>query len=245
MEALPIRTSSLSQPPVHVAIIMDGNGRWALSRGLPRAAGHKRGAEAVKTAVESAGKMGVRYLTLFGFSSENWKRPKSEVSDLMGLLRYYLQHEVVYLQRNGVRLRVIGDRSQLAPDIVGMIDRAERETRAKTDLDLIIALNYGGRAELASAARDLAQEVSCGLLDPAEIDEHMVAQRLYTNGIPDPDVLIRTSGEKRLSNFLLWQLAYAELIFLDTLWPDFSSNDFEQAVAEYHQRERRYGATTV
>ena len=226
----------------HVAIIMDGNGRWARARGLARTAGHRRGAEAVKEVVRAAGAMHVPYLTLYGFSSENWKRPETEVSDLMGLLRYYLRSEVAYLNENGVRLRVIGERHRLAPDIVAMIDSAERQTVDNTALTLVIALSYGGRAEIASAARRLAEDVVVGRLGPASIDEDAFARYLFTAGIPDPDLLIRTSGEKRISNFLLWQLAYAEFVFVDTLWPDFTQADFERAIEEYRGRERRYGA---
>lgn len=243
MEALPLQRPS-PPPPVHVAIIMDGNGRWATSRGLPRTAGHKRGAEAVKRAVESAGKLGIRYLTLFSFSSENWRRPLAEVADLMGLLRFYLKNEVHFLHEHGIRFRSIGDRARLDPDIVSLIESTERATAMHDRLTLIIALNYGARAELALAARRVAQEAIAGRRDPAEINEDTFAAYLYTVDIPDPDLLIRTSGEKRISNFLLWQLAYAELIFLDTLWPDFSNQDLQNAVEEFHRRERRYGATS-
>ena len=244
MQAFPVpRDTPL--PPLHVAIIMDGNGRWATARGLPRTAGHKRGGEAVKRTVESAGRMGIRYLTLFGFSSENWKRPTAEISDLMGLLRYYLRNELRFLKENGIRLNVIGDRSRLDADIVALIDRAERETRGNSQLTVIVALSYGGRAEIVRAARHLAERVRDGELAAEAITEATFAGHLYTVDIPDPDLLIRTSGEKRISNFLLWQLAYAELIFTDTLWPDFAKEDLEQAVAEFHRRERRYGAASV
>jgi len=212
---------------------------------LPRTAGHKRGAESVKTAVESALRMGVQYLTLFGFSSENWRRPHTEITDLMGLLRYYLLNEVSYLKKHGVRLRVIGNRSQLPGDIVELIDRVEGQTVSNLNLTLIIALSYGARAEIVDAARELAQKAASGLIEPDEIDETMLSEELYTADIPDPDLLIRTSGEKRISNFLLWQLAYAELVFLDTLWPDFSQEDFAEALQEFQRRERRYGAASV
>ena len=240
MKAVPLLTN-LIPPPLHTAIIMDGNGRWAEARGLPRMAGHKRGAEAVRTAVESAVELGVEYLTLYGFSSENWRRPQEEVNDLMGLLRYYLQSEIKYLQKNGVKLRVIGDRERLAPDIVDLIENVERRTASNKKLTLIIALSYGGRMEIVSAARRLARRVEEGALASEEIDEEAFASNLFTAGIPDPDLLIRTSGEKRISNFLLWQLAYAEFVFVNTLWPDFSKQDFENAIREYHGRERRYG----
>ncbi len=228
--------------PQHVAIIMDGNGRWAKARGLPRVAGHRRGAEAVRNAVEAAGQLGVRYLTLFGFSSENWRRPADEVSDLMGLLRHYLRSEIAELHGKGVRVRVIGDRTRLPADVVALVDGAEETTRANKHLDLVIALSYGGRDELVMAARELARAAKRGEIDPETIDEAAFARRLYTADIPDPDLLVRTSGEKRISNFLLWQCAYTEFVFLDVLWPDFGRREFEAALAEFGQRERRYGA---
>ena len=228
--------------PTHVAIIMDGNGRWAQQRGQPRVAGHRRGADAARTAVRAAVKNRVRYLTLYGFSSENWKRPADEIEDLMGLLRYYLRSEIAELHKEGIRLRVIGDRSRLAPDIVALIEDAERRTAGNEALVLTMALSYGSRAEIAEAARRLAEDVEAGRLRSYEIDETTLASRLFTVGIPDPDLLIRTSGEQRLSNFLLWQSAYTEFVFLDVLWPDFSEEDFARAIKEYHGRERRYGA---
>ncbi len=228
--------------PQHVAIIMDGNGRWAKARGLPRVAGHRRGAESVRNAVEAAGELGVRYLTLFGFSSENWRRPADEVSDLMGLLRHYLRSEIAELHGKGVRVRVIGDRTRLPADVVALVDGAEETTRANTRLDLVIALSYGGRDELVMAARELAKAARRGEIDPETIDEVAFARRLYTADIPDPDLLVRTSGEKRISNFLLWQCAYTEFVFLDVLWPDFGRREFEAALAEFGRRERRYGA---
>ncbi len=241
MNAVPLH-SDTSEPPVHVAIIMDGNGRWAQAQGLPRAIGHRHGADAVKTVVQSAAEMGVRYLTLYGFSSENWKRPAAEISDLMGLLRYYLRSEVAYLHENEIRLRVIGDRQRLDSDIVSLIEEAERRTEDNRALTLVIALSYGGREEITAATRRVAEAVAAGTLRPEEIDESTVSQHLFTADIPDPDVLIRTSGEQRISNFLLWQSAYTEFIFVDTLWPDFSRKDFEESIREYHRRERRYGA---
>jgi undecaprenyl diphosphate synthase len=228
--------------PRHVAIIMDGNGRWAKARGLPRIAGHKRGAEAVRNAVEAAGALGVRYLTLFGFSSENWRRPESEIADLMGLLRHYLRSEIAELHAKGVRVRVIGDRTRLPTDVCALVDGAEETTRANAALDLVIALSYGARDEIVHAARALAADVAAGRIDPAAIDEAVFARRLFTADIPDPDLLVRTSGEKRISNFLLWQCAYAEFVFLDVLWPDFGRREFEAAIAEFGTRERRYGA---
>ena len=241
MKAVSLKTDAPPAPPVHVAIIMDGNGRWAKARGLPRTAGHKRGAESVKVAVEAAAQAGVGYLTLFGFSSENWKRSPAEITDLMGLLRHYLKTEVGYLNEHGIRLRVIGERHKLAPDIVKSIEQVEHDTAGNRSMTLIIALSYGGRAEIAAAARRIARRVATGSLDLDDIDERVVEENLFTVGIPDPDVLIRTSGEKRISNFLLWQLAYAEFVFIDTLWPDFAREDFDGAVREYHRRDRRYG----
>jgi len=229
--------------PRHIAIIMDGNGRWAQARGLPRIAGHRRGAEAVRRTVTAAGELGIPYLTLFGFSSENWKRPLEEVDDLMGLLRHYLRGEIAELHRNGVRLRVIGDRGRLATDIVTLIANAEALTRENTGVNLTIALSYGGRAEIIAAMRVLALRAAAGDLEPEAIDEEMMSRNLFTADIPDPDLLIRTSGEQRISNFLLWQCAYSELVFTKTLWPDFGEADLQQAIADYGGRERRYGAS--
>jgi len=230
-------------PPAHVAIIMDGNGRWAKARGLPRVAGHRRGAEAVRRTITAAAEFGISYLTLFGFSSENWKRPSGEVNDLMGLLRHYLRGEIAELHQQGVRLRVIGDRARLAADIVTLIDNAEQLTRDNTRLTLIVALSYGGRDDIVRAARKLADDVAAGRIKSSEIDEARMSASLFTAGIPDPDLLIRTSGEQRISNFLLWQSAYTELVFIDTLWPDFGRVDLEKAISDYHGRERRYGAS--
>jgi len=229
--------------PRHIAIIMDGNGRWAKARGLPRIAGHRRGADAVRRTLEAVRELGVPYLTLFGFSSENWKRPLDEVDDLMGLLRHYLRGEIAELHQNGVRLRVIGEIGRLAPDIVAMIENAEALTRENGAINLTIALSYGGRAELVAAARAVAGEVAAGRLTLDRIDEKLIASHLFTADLPDPDLLIRTSGEQRLSNFLLWQCAYAELVFTKTLWPDFGRSDLEKAIADYGRRERRYGAS--
>jgi undecaprenyl diphosphate synthase len=230
-------------PPAHVAIIMDGNGRWAKARGLPRVAGHRRGGEAVRRAVIAAAELGITYLTLFGFSSENWKRPAHEVHDLMTLLRHYLRGEVAELHRNNVRVRVIGDRERLAPDIVTLIDNTEALTAGNTGLRLSVALAYGGRAEIAGAARRIADAAIAGRLRSDQIDETVFARYLLTADMPDPDLVIRTSGEQRLSNFLLWQTAYSEFVFIDTLWPDFTKTDLERALSEFHGRERRYGAT--
>jgi undecaprenyl diphosphate synthase len=228
--------------PRHIAIIMDGNGRWAQARGLPRIAGHRRGAEAVRRAVAAAGEIGIPYLTLFGFSSENWKRSSTEIDDLMGLLRHYLRREIAELQRGGARLKIIGQLDRLAPDIVGLIDRAMQLTRNNSAVTLTIALSYGGRAEIVAAVRSIAREVAEASLVVEAIDEACFGRHLFTADLPDPDLLIRTSGEQRISNFLLWQCAYAELVFTKTLWPDFAKSDLEQAVDEYCGRERRYGA---
>ena len=229
--------------PRHIAIIMDGNGRWARGRGLPRIAGHRRGADAVRRTVAAAGEIGIPYLTLFGFSSENWKRPLNEVDDLMGLLRHYLRGEIAELHGNGVRLRVIGEKGRLAPDIVAMIDNAEKLTRDNGGINLTVALSYGGRAEIVAAARTIAAGVRSGDLPLDAVDEELIAQHLFTAELPDPDLLIRTSGEQRISNFLLWQCAYAKLVFTKTLWPDFGRSDLEQAITDYCCRERRYGTS--
>ena len=222
---------------------MDGNGRWALSRGLPRTAGHHRGAEAVRRAVIGAAELGISYLTLFGFSSENWKRPTTEVDDLMGLLRLYLRSEIAEFHRNGVRLKVIGDRERLSADLVSLIAGAEETTASNTGLQLTVALSYGGRSEIARAARRIAERVRAGEIDPGGVDEALFERHLLTAGMPDPDLVIRTSGEKRISNFLLWQTAYSELIFIDRLWPDFTKQDLEDAIREFRSRDRRYGAS--
>jgi undecaprenyl diphosphate synthase len=228
--------------PRHIAIIMDGNGRWAKARSLPRVAGHRRGAEAARRTVIAAAELGVGYLTLFGFS-ENWKRPSGEIQDLMALLRHYLCGEIAELHRNGVRLKVIGQLARLAPDIISLIEHAETVTRDNSRIILTIALSYGGRAEIVAAVRAIAAQAACGALAAAEVDEDCIARHLFTADIPDPDLLIRTSGEQRISNFLLWQCAYSELVFTKTLWPDFSKRDLERAIDEFCGRERRYGAS--
>jgi len=231
--------------PEHVAIIMDGNGRWASARGLPRALGHRKGVSAVKRTVKAAAAMGIPYLTLFGFSTENWRRPLAEVNELMRLVRHYLRSEVADLHKNGVRLRVIGDRQRLPKDIVDLIEHAERIGPEQEKLTLTVALSYGGRDDILQAVQSIATEARDGTLDPSSLCEKTVGKFLQTDGLPDPDLLIRTSGEQRISNFLLWQSAYAELIFTDTLWPDFDQSDLEVAVTEFARRERRYGATHV
>ena len=230
-----------SPGPHHVAIIMDGNGRWAKARALPRIAGHRRGADAVRRVVRGAGELGVPVLTLFAFSTENWTRPADEVNDLMGLLRHYLRNELEELHKNGARLRVIGNRERLDADIVRDIADAEQLTRNNTRIDVNICVKYGARDEIVQAARSLARRVAAGDLKADDIDENHFERELLTAGVPDPDLLIRTSGEQRISNFLLWQCAYAELVFVDTLWPDFGKEHLEQAIAEFRRRERRYG----
>lgn len=230
------------QVPRHIAIIMDGNGRWATRRGLPRAAGHREGARAVRRTIEAAISEGVAWLTLFAFSSENWRRPAEEVTDLTLLLRHYLRAELRELAEAGVKLHVIGERGRFGPALQRELAEAEARTQANTGLNLVIALSYGARAEIAAAARRIAEAAQAGTLDPAQLDEAGFAARLSTAGMPDPDLVIRTSGEQRLSNFLLWQAAYAELVFDDVFWPDFDATNLAAAIAEYARRERRFGA---
>jgi undecaprenyl diphosphate synthase len=250
--AAPIDATAARQPlgasavgeiaPRHVAIIMDGNGRWAKSRGLPRIAGHREGARAVRRTVEAAIRSGVSWLTIYAFSSENWRRPAGEITDLTGLLRRYLRSEVVELKQSGVRLRFIGDRLRFDPDIQHDLAAAERETEMNARLNLTIALSYGARAEIAAAARAAVEAVRAGSLDAGNLGEDAFASFLATAGMPDPDLIIRTSGEQRLSNFLLWQAAYAELVFLDVFWPDFDQDHFNAALKEFSRRDRRFGA---
>ena len=230
--------------PRHVAIIMDGNGRWARARGLPRIAGHKQGAEAVRSTVRACSDLGISYLTIYAFSSENWKRPASEVDDLMGLLRLYIRRELASLGREGVRIRFIGDRSRLDGDISRLVSESEENTKNNKGLIFTVALNYGGRQEILEAARVFAQNVRDGTLDPEDMNEQLFESYLQSTDMPDPDLLIRTSGEQRLSNFLLWQSAYTEFLFTSTLWPDFKREHLEQAVHEYQRRERRYGGSS-
>ena len=225
----------------HLAIIMDGNGRWAKARRLPRIAGHRAGVEAVRRVVEAAPDLGIEVLTLYAFSSENWKRPADEVADLMGLLRHYIQSEINALHKNGVRLDFIGNYRALKPDLVAMLDAGRLKTAGNTRLTLIMALNYGGQDELVRAAKSLACDVAAGTLDPDAITVETLGSRLDTASLPPPDLVLRTSGEMRLSNFLLWQSAYAEFVATDTLWPDFDAAALESAVAEFATRERRFG----
>ena len=227
--------------PRHVAIIMDGNGRWARNRRLPRQAGHVNGIAAVRYVVEAANDIGLSYLTLYAFSTENWRRPPTEVAHLMGLFRHYFRQDIERLRADNVRVRIVGAREGLEGDIAAMIGEAENLTRSNTGLNLTFAFNYGGREELAAAARALARDVKSGKRDPESVTPESFAAYLQTAGLPDPDLVIRTSGERRVSNFLLWQAAYAEYVFTETLWPDFCRHDLLEALAEYAQRERRFG----
>ncbi|HEV7464255.1 MAG TPA: isoprenyl transferase [Methyloceanibacter sp.] len=229
----------------HIAIIMDGNGRWAAERGLPRAEGHRRGVESVRRTVEASLELGVTHLTLFSFSSENWARPKQEINDLFGLLRRFIRRDLADLHKNGVKIRVIGTRVGLAADLLRLIDDAIELTKDNTALNLTIAFNYGARDEIARAARRIAEDVANGVMAPAEVTPERFGTYLDTADLPDPDLLIRTSGELRLSNFLLWQLAYSEFVFIDAYWPDFSREQLEAAIAEYQRRSRRFGGTSA
>jgi undecaprenyl diphosphate synthase len=227
--------------PGHVAIIMDGNGRWAQARGLPRIAGHREGAKAVRRAIQAAIDQGVRFLTLFAFSSENWQRPPAEVADLTFLLKHYLRSELDELHEQGVCLRIIGERDRFGPQLAGEIDKAVEKTADNKRLTLVMALSYGGRADIVAAAR---AALAAGI-EPEALTEARFSSLLSTEGMPDPDLLIRTSGEMRISNFLLWQTAYAEMVFTDVLWPDFGPDDFAQALSAFATRERRFGARPV
>jgi undecaprenyl diphosphate synthase len=231
--------------PRHVAIIMDGNGRWANKRGLPRTIGHSKGVEAVRETVRAAADAGVEYLTLFAFSSENWARPEAEVSDLLGLLRKFIRRDLAELHRENVRIRVIGERENLRSDILPLLLEAEETTRHNTALTLVIAFNYGSRDEMVRAVTGLARDVEAGRLKPEEITAQMISGRLDTADIPDPDLIIRTSGEERLSNFLLWQAAYSELLFLPDYWPDFDRNLFFDALKVFASRDRRFGGLSA
>ena len=227
--------------PRHVAIIMDGNGRWAAQRGLMRAAGHRKGVESVREAIRSSIEFGIEYLTIFSFSSENWSRPKSEVSDLMGLLKLFIRRDLAELHRENVRVNIIGERSDLPGDIGPLLEEAEILTANNSGLELIIAFNYGSRNEIIRAVQKISQDVKAGTIDPAAIDSDMIDANLDTARFPDPDMIIRTSGEMRLSNFLLWQAAYAEFVFVDCHWPDFNREEFSKAISIYQSRDRRYG----
>ena len=230
--------------PRHVGIIMDGNGRWAVARGLPRFEGHRRGVEAVRRTVRAAADLGIDYLTIYSFSSENWTRPAEEVGYLMGLLKRFIRNDLAELHADGVRVRIIGRRDNLPEDIRSLLVEAEELTQANRRMTLVVAFNYGSRQEIADAARKLAEAAVAGKIAPSAIDEAALSKALDTSDIPDPDLIVRTSGEQRLSNFLMWQAAYAELVFLPVLWPDFDKAALESAIREYQTRERRYGGVT-
>lgn len=233
--------ATLRPPPKHVAIIMDGNGRWAKSRGLPRAMGHKAGVDALRAAVEAARDLGLSDLTVFSFSTENWNRPQSEIDALFDLLRMFVRKDLARLHRDGVRVRIIGSREGLGDDILALIDEAIETTKGNTRLTLNIAFNYGGRGELVAAMRDIGRRIEVGQLKADQIDEAMISRALWTSESPDPDLVIRTSGELRLSNFLLWSGAYAELMFMDLWWPDFTRESLEKAIDAFRRRDRRFG----
>ena len=227
--------------PQHIAIIMDGNGRWASERGLPRAVGHRNGVEAVRRTVRAAIELGIPYLTLYSFSSENWTRPADEIDDLMGLMKRFIRRDLAELHHAGVMIRVIGERTNVDPELMALIDEAVELTRNNSAITLIIAFNYGARGEIAKAARALAAEVAAGTLQVDDITVERISAALDTAGIPDPDLLVRTSGEMRISNFLLWQCAYTEFVFLDAFWPDFGRELLEEAIARFRARDRRFG----
>ena len=231
--------------PRHLAIIMDGNGRWAQKRGLPRTVGHKQGVEAVRDAVKAARDLGIEYLTLYSFSSENWNRPETEITELFGLLRMFIRRDLADLHKNNVRVKVIGRKKGLPDDIMALLDEAQNLTKNNTAQTLIIAFNYGARDEITDAVKRIAADVSSGTLDINDISNETVSNNMDTVGIPDPDLLIRTSGEVRLSNFLLWQIAYSELVFLECLWPDFSKTDLEEAIRIYQGRTRKFGGLAM
>ncbi len=234
----------LTRPPAvprHVAIIMDGNGRWAAQRGLPRSAGHGAGVDALRRAVRSAAEFGIEYLTIYSFSSENWSRPASEVSFLLDLLRRFIRQDVAELHRSGVRIKVVGSRDDLDPGIVSLLNDAERLTHDNSRLNLVVAFNYGSRQEISRAVSAIAEKIASGELSASEISPELIAENLDTAGIPDPDLLIRTGGEQRISNFLLWQCAYTEFVFVDEFWPDFTQEIFARALGEFSLRDRRFG----
>ena len=235
------RQGAPDEMPRHVAIIMDGNGRWAKERGLPRTIGHQKGVEAVRRTVRAAIELGIPYLTIFSFSSENWARPAQEIDDLMGLMKRFIKRDLAELHEAGVRVLVIGERENVDAELMALIDETREITRANTKLTLVIAFNYGSRAEIAKAARHLAREVAAGRLEADAITPELLGRTLDTHGVPDPDLLVRTSGEMRLSNFLLWQAAYTELVFLDANWPDFGRELLVEAIERYRARERRFG----
>ncbi|MBB3234690.1 undecaprenyl diphosphate synthase [Phyllobacterium endophyticum] len=231
--------------PRHIAIIMDGNGRWAKARGLPRTAGHKAGVDSLRETIRAAGKMDIPFLTLFAFSSENWSRPRSEVSDLMGLLKLFIRRDLADLHRENVRVRIIGEREGLAKDIRGLLEEAEALTKGNSGLTLVIAFNYGSRNEITRAVQRLIADVASGALNEGDVTPEAISARLDTADIPDPDMIIRTSGEMRLSNFLLWQAAYSEFMFMPCYWPDFRPSHLIEAIETFQMRERRFGGVTA
>lgn len=237
----PVNSTALARVPRHVAIIMDGNGRWAKQRGMPRAFGHRQGVEAVRRAVKASRELGISYLTIYSFSSENWSRPADEIDDLMGLMKRFIRRDLAELHQSGVRIRMIGERHDVDSELMSLIDEAVELTHNNTVMTLVIAFNYGSRGEIAKAARRLAEDVAAGRLAPSDITTERLGRALDTSGIPDPDLLIRTSGEMRLSNFLLWQTAYTEFVFLETYWPDFDRAAFDSALVQFAARERRFG----
>jgi undecaprenyl diphosphate synthase len=237
----PKQGSNRDAAPHHVAIIMDGNGRWAAQRGLPRSEGHRLGVEALRRTIRAAGELGIKVVTIYSFSMENWSRPPQEIRDLMGLLRRFIRHDLAELHSNNVCVRIIGARTGLENEILRLLEEAEELTKNNTGTTLVVAFNYGSRQEIAGAARSIAEDVAAGRLAPADINAELMTARLDTSGIPDPDLVIRTSGEQRLSNFLLWQAAYSELVFLPIFWPDFDRAALEEAIAEFRRRERRFG----
>ncbi len=244
-DAAPSKEAGAAAPPVHVAIIMDGNGRWAAARGLPRREGHRRGVEALRNIVKAADELGIRYLTIYSFSAENWSRPADEIEDLMGLLKRFVRNDLAELHKNDVRVRIIGDRANLKPDILALLAEAEELTKDNAGATLVVAFNYGAQQEIAEAARKLAEQVARGELRADQIDAARLAAHLHTKDIPDPDLIIRTSGEQRLSNFLLWQAAYSEFLFVPTHWPDFDKAALQAAVDEFRKRERRFGGLSA
>ena len=244
-DAAPTNDAGVATPPVHVAIIMDGNGRWAAARGLPRREGHRRGVEALRNIVKAAGELGIKYLTIYSFSAENWSRPADEIEDLMGLLKRFVRNDLADLHKNDVRVRIIGERASLKPDIRALLNEAEDLTKNNSGPTLVVAFNYGAQQEIVEAARKLAERVKQGVLAPESIDAQKLARELQTHDIPDPDLIIRTSGEQRLSNFLLWQAAYSEFVFVQTHWPDFDKAALEAAIDEFRKRERRFGGLTA
>lgn len=231
--------------PAHIAIIMDGNGRWASQRGLPRFEGHRRGVEALRRTLAAAEELGVRFLTVYSFSTENWKRPIAEITELMGLLRRFIRNDLASLHARNIRVRIIGVRDGLAEDIVKLLAEAETLTKDNTGMTFVVAFNYGGRREILDAAKSLARDVAAGKLDAEALTEDLLASRLGTHDLPDPELVIRTSGERRLSNFLLWQAAYSEFVFVPTHWPDFDRDTLVSAIAEFRMRDRRFGGLSA